>query len=283
MVKLDTIYTGKALDILQSLPDNSIDLCVTSPPYNKEKNTSTGNLAGKVIYSGFRDSMPEEDYQNWQVDTLNELWRIIKPGGSLFYNHKIRWHRGMMYHPYSWLQRTKWTIRQEIIWDKMIAANLRGWRFWQVEEHIYWLYKPIGGHLVGKELRSKHALLTSIWRIPPSRGTLHPASFPIQLPTRIIYAILDEEKGGIVIDPFAGIGTTLVAAKLLGHHYIGIDISPDYVRIAKERLENAEAEWPAVEEEKKRHVVKKTYKQRKADGDYLGPYAKRRKNKRHKK
>ncbi|MGQ9644798.1 MAG: DNA-methyltransferase, partial [Ignavibacterium sp.] len=80
--------------------------------------------------------MPEDLYQKNQIEVLNEPFRVTKSGGSFFYDHKIRWERGKLFHPMDWLRKTKWTIRQEIIWDRMIAANIRGWRFWQVEERI---------------------------------------------------------------------------------------------------------------------------------------------------
>ena len=151
---LDRVICGDALDILRKIPDNSIDMGVTSPPYNKRENKK-GWLVNKVVYKGATDNLPEEEYQRVQIDVLNELYRVIKPGGSFFYNHKIRWEKGIMLHPMDWLRKTKWIIRQEIIWDRMIAANIRGWRFWQVEERIYWLYKPKGGNIIGKELESK--------------------------------------------------------------------------------------------------------------------------------
>jgi len=53
-----------------------------------------------------------------------------------------------MLHPILWLNATNWTIRQEIIWNRQIAANIRGWRFWQIEERIYWLYKPINNNKI---------------------------------------------------------------------------------------------------------------------------------------
>ncbi len=268
---LNQVIEGDVLEILRQLPSDSIDLGITSPPYNK-KEKNKGWLVDRVIYKGARDKMPEEEYQRWQVEVLNELYRVIKPGGSFFYNHKLRWERGRMLHPMDWLRRTKWVIRQEIIWDRMIAANLRGWRFWQVEERIYWLYKPEGGNLIGKELESRHALLTSIWRIPPERDNPHPAPFPVALPTRIIYSILGDERGKVVLDPFCGSGTTLVAAKLLGHHYIGIDISPEYVEYARRRLERAERERGKVLEEVSKHVVRKTFKERKERGEFVGRY-----------
>lgn len=272
---IDKVICGNTLDILKTIPDNSVDLGITSPPYNK-KEDNKGWLVDKVVYKGTSDNLPEEEYQQNQIKVLNELYRIIKPGGSFFYNHKIRWEKGVMYHPMDWLRKTKWVIKQEIIWDRMIAANLRGWRFWQVEERIYWLYKPEGKNLIGKELKSKHALLTSIWRLPPENKNPHPAPFPIELPTRIIYSILDDEKEKLIIDPYCGSGTTLVAAKILGHHYIGIDISQEYINFAKERLKNYQAEIPKVQEELSKHFVRKTFKERKEKGEFVGKYRKNR-------
>ena len=270
---IDKVICGDALEILKEIPDNSIDMGVTSPPYNKRENKK-GWLVNKVVYKGATDDLPEEEYQRIQVEVLNELYRIIKPGGSFFYNHKIRWEKGIMYHPMDWLRKTKWVIRQEIIWDRMIAANIRGWRFWQVEERIYWLYKPKGNNLIGEELKSRHALLTSIWRLPPENNNPHPAPFPIELPTRAIYSIMDDRKDGIIIDPYCGSGTTLVAAKILGHHYIGIDISKDYVEYSKKRLENYEEEIPKVQNELSKHTVKKTFKERKERGEFVGRHRK---------
>jgi len=270
---LDRVICGDALDILRKIPDNSIDMGVTSPPYNKRENKK-GWLVNKVVYKGATDNLPEEEYQRIQIDVLNELYRVIKPGGSFFYNHKIRWEKGIMLHPMDWLRKTEWVIRQEIIWDRMIAANIRGWRFWQVEERIYWLYKPERGNIIGKELKSKHALLTSIWRFPPENNNPHPAPFPISLPVRVIYSIMDDKKGGIIIDPYCGSGTTLIAAKILGHHYIGIDISREYVELSIRRLKNYKKEIKDVEEELRKHIVRKTFKERKEKGEFVGRYRK---------
>ena len=274
---LDKILCRDALIILKQLPSNSIDIGVTSPPYNKRENKK-GWLVNKVIYNGATDNLPEDEYQNIQVNVLNELYRVIKPGGSFFYNHKIRWERGKMLHPMDWLRKTKWVIRQEIIWDRKIAANIRGWRFWQVEERIYWLYKPKKNNIIGEELKSKHALLTSIWRFSPESKNPHPAPFPLSLPVRAIYSILDEQKDKIVIDPFCGSGTTLVASKILGHHYIGIDITKEYVQYAIKRLQNYEKEIPVAKEEISKHIVKKTFKERKKNKEFVGRYRKTKEN-----
>ncbi len=273
MSYLNKITQGDALEVLETLPDEMVDLGITSPPYNKGEKYK-GWLVDAVKYAGVKDNLPEDVYQQTQIEVLNELYRITKPGGSFFYNHKIRWKRGIMIHPIEWLSKTKWVIRQEIIWDRMIAGNIRGWRFWQVDERIYWLYKPKGSDLIGKELSPKHAKLTSIWRIPPERENPHPAPFPIELPTRIIYSLL-EGKRGVVIDPYCGSGTTLVASKFLGHDYIGIEISPDYIRMAEERLKHCERERERVEREINLHAVEKTFKERKEEGKWMHRSVKR--------
>lgn len=263
---------GDTLTVLKTLPDELVDLGVTSPPYNKGENKK-GWLVTNVKYSGATDKLPEDVYQENQIVVLNEIFRVTKPGGSFFYNHKIRWERGVMLHPMDWLGKTKWTIRQEITWDRMIAANIRGWRFWQVEERIYWLYKPNGKDLIGKESKPKHALLTSVWRFPPEQNNPHPAPFPLALPVRVIYSIMDSEKG-IVIDPYCGSGTTLIAAKILGHNFVGIEISREYINLAEKRLQNYKAEIKYANDEIAQHIVKKTFKERKERGEFTGRYGK---------
>lgn len=267
---LNKIIQGDTLAVLKTLPDEIVDVGVTSPPYNKGENKK-GWLVKNVQYSGATDKLPEEKYQKNQIEVLDEIFRITKPGGSFFYNHKIRWERGEMLHPMDWLRRTKWTIRQEIIWDRMIAANIRGWRFWQVEERIYWLYKPKGRKLIGEELKPKHALLTSIWRFPPEQKNPHPAPFPLSLPIRAIFSVMDEKKG-VVIDPYCGSGTTLVAAKILEQDYIGIEISKEYVEFSEDRLKNYESELKFAKEEMGKHIVVKTFKERKKRGEFTGRY-----------
>lgn len=257
---LNKVIEGDVLEVLRALPDESIDLGITSPPYNK-KRKGGGWLVPRVKYNGYLDNLPEAEYQQWQIEVLNQLFRVTKEGGSFFYNHKVRYQDGKTIHPLTWLLNTQWTLWQEIIWDRGIAGNIRGWRFWQVEERIYWLVKG-----KPKELAPKHAKLTSIWRIPPeTRHRDHPAVFPLELPARIIYSIL-EDKPGIVIDPFCGTGTTLVAAKLLGKDYIGIDIDPYYVTYARNRLEAAESELPKINQELSLHFVQETFQERKARG-----------------
>lgn len=258
---------GDTLSVLREMHDGFVDLGITSPPYNKQEKNN-GGLVSKVIYSDYRDKLPEKEYQRRQVEVLDEIYRITKKGGSFFYNHKTRWVNGEMFHPMDWLRKTRWTVKQEIIWDRTIAGNIRGWRFWQVEERIYWLYKPIDKNKKGRELESKDAKMTSIWRAVPENHNPHPAPFPLWLPTRIILSLLPSQNNALVLDPYMGSGTTAVAAKALGFDYVGMDISREYLKYAGDRLKKYEEEMEKIDREKELHVVKKTFKQRKKEGLY---------------
>lgn len=273
----NSLIKGDTLKVLRGLPDDIVDLGVTSPPYNK-KEKNKGWLVKNVVYSEYVDKVPEDKYQSNQVKVLNEIYRVTNKGGSFFYNHKIRWEDGEMFHPMDWLRKTDWVVKQEIIWDRTIAANIRGWRFWQVDERIYWLYKPVNSNKKGKELLSKDAKLTSVWRAVPENKNPHPAPFPLWLPARIIISLMDEKQGvdekqrGLVLDPYLGSGTTAVAAKLLGYDYLGIDIGKEYIDYAEKRILNAESERSIVKKELELHKVFKTFKERKQKGENTGKY-----------
>lgn len=257
----DQVICGDVLAVLGQLPDACIDLVITSPPYNKKEKYG-GWLVEKVKYAGVRDIMDEAAYQDWQVEVLTQLYRVVKAGGAVFYNHKVRYEEGQMIHPMDWLRRSPWMIWQEIIWHRKLAGNIRGWRFWSVDERIYWLVKQRP-----PELAPAHAKLTSVWEIRPEAGHKdHPAVFPLELPARIILSLLTAPS--VVMDPFCGTGTTLVAAKLAGHSYIGIDISAAYVAYAQRRLAESESERPRFIREQMLHQVELTFAERKARGDW---------------
>lgn len=262
------IIVGNVFSVLKDLPDEIVDVGITSPPYNKQEKND-GGLVSHVVYKDFKDKLPEPEYQQLQINVLNEIYRVTKEGGSFFYNHKIRWSKGDMLHPMDWLRKTKWSIKQEIIWDRTIAGNIRGWRFWQVEERIYWLYKPIKNNKIGKELSSKDAKLTSIWRAVPENNNPHPAPFPLWLPARVIISIMGNNNEGLVLDPYAGSGTTCVAAKLLGFDFLGMDISKTYVDYTIARLKNCHREIDKINKEKSLHNIVKTFVDRKRSGEYI--------------
>ena len=209
---------------MRAMSENSIDLIVTSPPYNKQ--AVGGRLVKKVQYEKNLDTMSEVEYQEWQIEVLDECYRVAD---VCFYNHKIRYQDGRAIHPMEWILKTKWILYQEIIWDRSITGNIRGWRCWNIDERIYWLVKE-----KPKELSQNLAQLTSIWRVIPERKSEHPAPFPLEIPLRCIE--IGSEKNDLVLDPFMGSGSTALACQNVGRDFIGIEKEPEYVEIARARI-----------------------------------------------
>lgn len=107
--------------------------------------------------------------------------------------------------------------------------------------------------------------MTSVWKIrPENRNLNHPAPFPLEIPLRCIYSILDKQNG-LVIDPYVGSGTTGVACKFLNCDFIGIDCSNEYIDMARNRIKNFELEREKAELELNLHKVKESFRERKAN------------------
>ncbi|MBE3576898.1 MAG: ParB N-terminal domain-containing protein [Limnochordales bacterium] len=224
------LYVGRA-ENLDFLPDEFVDVIITSPPYNLGSEYWPMGGDGRIPRTsgvGYEDAMPEAEYQAWQLQVLKELYRVAKPGASLFYNHKVRQRGGTIIHPLDWLRSPEnpWTLRQEIIWDRGSTHNHSPKLFWPHDERIYWLTK---GQPV---LPDRPIGMPTVWSFPgPIPGTWHPAPFPEELPRRCLEAV--GRPGIVVLDPFGGSMTTCAVAQKMGYESIGVDINPEYVERAR--------------------------------------------------
>ena len=185
------------LEGLKSLPSNSIQCIVTSPPYNKLGLREGKQYNGQIVYDTYDDNMDEIDYQNWQCEILNEIGRVLKPDGSVFYNHKDRRYCRQDYPPEEFILRSNLTLYQTIIWDRGSTANQNASYFRPTLEKIFWLTKP--SHLGSQppkfyRHRLPEAFKNSIWRIPPDRRNQHPAPFPASIAEICILATTDQGK-----------------------------------------------------------------------------------------
>ena len=135
------LLKGDCLELMKEIPDNYVDLIITSPPYNLGKSHHTGDNRFKS-YGEYDDDMPEELYQQWQVEILNECYRILKPNGSMWYNHKNRIRNGIQITPYEWILKSKFAhlVKQEIIWFNG-SQNFDKCRFYPMTERVYWFAK----------------------------------------------------------------------------------------------------------------------------------------------
>jgi DNA modification methylase len=225
-----TIYHGDCREIL---PRITGDIVVMSPPYNtlpqshKPSGLHAERKSGinrwiKKASDGYSDAMPEDEYQKWLRGIIGLCLESAR--GLVWMNHKVRYREGAAIHP---LQFLPFPVYAEVIWDRGISMALNCKRYAPSHEGIWGFGKP---NYWDDSLNTR----MSVWRISPQRSDDHPCPYPMELVSPLI--ISSAKKGGLVIDPFMGSGTTLRAAKDLGRKAIGIEIEEKYCEIAVKRL-----------------------------------------------
>ena len=210
------------LEGLKSITDNSVQTIVTSPPYNKYGLSRFNHR--KIKYDVYEDNMDEQEYRDWQIKVINELVRVLKPGGSIFYNHKNRRVDCKEFTPHDWITKTDANLYQTIIWNRNQSPSIFNTFLLPTYEYVFWFTKD---RKTPKVYRDRLDTIKDIWNISPSRSKIHPATFPEKLVENCI--LLTSDEGDLVLDPFAGIGTTLIVADRLCRDSIGFDISKKYI------------------------------------------------------
>ncbi len=229
------IICGDALTEMQELESNSIDLAITSPPYNLKNstgngmkaNTKTGKWAGNALQNGYshhNDCMPHSEYAIWQNNCLKEMFRLIKDDGAIFYNHKWRVQDGILQDRQDIVSNLP--VRQIIIWRRKGGINFNPGYFLPTYEVIYLIAKP------KFKLLPKANAFGDVWEFAQEMKNSHPAPFPVDLIDRIIKST----NANIILDPFMGSGTTAIASIKNKRKYLGIEISSDYCAIAEKRI-----------------------------------------------
>lgn len=311
-IQLDTIYTGDCLEVLRGLPSDSINCCVTSPPYYALRDYGMSGQIG-------REATPTE-YVSRLTEVFNEVRRVLRPDGTLWLNlgdtYAGKGNQGDFIDPKNpkgrngqtialnhtvegckakdmigipWmvafaLRDAGWYLRNDIIWmkDNPMPESVKD-RCARCYEHVFLLaksrkyffdYKAIsepiaestrsrlkrgvaGSNKYGAPIPGQPQMQTinlprlhgeisddeinplrnkrDVWCINtvPFKGG-HYAAYPPKLAETCILAGCPE--GGVVLDPFMGSGTTGLAAKTLGRHYVGIELNPEYTQLANARI-----------------------------------------------
>ena len=223
-MELNKIYQGDCLEVMKSMPDKSVDLVITSPPYNLGSH-HTGN----DWHNPYKDDLPEVEYQEQQLKVLNEITRILKPNGSCFYNHKNRIREGFSIVPYEWILKSDLKLKQELVWFNG-SQNFDKIRFYPMTERVYWLSKE-------KDTGFFNAINHHDFFEWPAVGVdgKHNRAFPEELVKNIINCFKTAE---VIFDPYIGSGTVAKVAKEMNRNYLGCEISPEYCKIAEERLKS---------------------------------------------
>lgn len=256
----DAIYCGDAIELMNRWPTESVDLVFADPPFNIG-----------YVYDKYHDDRPDEEYVEWSRAWMAACRQVLKPTGSFYiaigdeFAADIRIiGRELGLHLRNW-----------IIWHYTFGQNTQT-KFARAHTHIFYFTKdpkvftfndgllryPSARHTEYQDLRAdpKGRLPHDVWDDFPrvcgtfkERAGFHGCQMPEALLERIVRA--SSNPGEIVLDPFVGSGTTVVAAKRLGRRYLGIDLSPEYVKHVGERLAQVvcelgatptDAGWPAL-------------------------------------
>ncbi len=237
-ITINKIHCGDCLTLMDKMPDGSVDLILTSPPYNLRNSTGNGMKAPsfgcmwetpKLIegYESGDDAMPYEDYVKWQRKCLTSMMRLLRDDAAIFYVHKWRVQDGLLQDRSDILKG--FPLRQIIIWHRNGGLNFNDGYFLPSYECIFLIAKP------NFKLAHRANALGDVWRIPPETNNPHPAPFPLELAKRCI----ESTKAELVLDPFMGSGTTAIAAEMCGRSWVGMEISPDYCKLANDRIKAA--------------------------------------------
>lgn len=273
-METNVIHNCDVLDGLKKLPDSSVDLCVTSPPYN----------CG-IDYDSWNDSRPWHDYLSWTRDWLLQVQRVLKPDGRFAINHLVEMglpangkKNGLRVSPqvelYNIIRDLGMTIVAQPMWADLTKSTLTAWGSWQSASCPY-IYNPFEVIIIGckqewKKQRAKDDPgvntiskedfmkgVGGIWNITPETQGLTKANFPVALPKLCIELL--SFKDDIVLDPFMGSGTTAIACLETGRRYVGYEISAEYTKIAQERIRNYQISGAlSLPAQSKKRKVKKT-------------------------
>ena len=242
--EINKIYQDDCLQIMGQMPDDFVDLIITSPPYN----------FGLDEYDSHVDTKSWEEYFNTLHQAWRQSYRILKPGGRIcvvvqpLFSDYIPSHHIIS----EQLREMGFLFKAEIIWEKHNwNCKYTAWGSWKSPSMPYLKYtwefievfcksdqKKAGASenidITGEEFKK---WVYSKWEIAPESKMKkfgHPAMFPEEIPYRLIK--LFSYVGDLVLDPFNGVGTTTLVARKLQRNYIGIDISEQYCQEALARI-----------------------------------------------
>lgn len=236
------ILQGEALDMLDSIEDDSVDLVFADPPFNIGKN-----------YDGYEDDMSDSEYYEWTMEWVNECKRVLKENGSIYIAIGDRYAAEMK----QIMESVEYDWRNWIIWYYNFGQHMQK-KFSRCHTHIHYYVVDDDKDFTfnadeirvpsarQKKYNDKRAnpegkVPPDVWEVPRLQGNNnerldHPCQMPEKILERIIKASSNE--GDIVLDPFAGSGTTCAMAKKLGRYYIGVEQSEKYCEMIEERLKD---------------------------------------------
>lgn len=232
-MEYDVLYHGDCLDVLKQIPSESIDLVVTDPPYKLTPRGCHGNSGGMLAD---KLSMKGDVFKNNSIEIeewLPQLYRILKDRTHCY----IMTNNRNLMHYLEVVQKSDFHFVRLLVWDK--RNKIMGTKYMTQIEFIIMLSK--GNNRNINDCGTSDLLSIPIAKLKDSNGkNLHDTEKPVSLMQVLVNN--SSNQGEVVFDPFAGIGSTLIAAKRSKRHFVGCEIEKKYFDIAQSRLRNEQLE-----------------------------------------
>ena len=250
--EINTLYKGDCIEIMSAWEDHSIDHCIVDPPFNMSKKNGLGwSFSSHVTMQEDWDQYPREGYLEFSKAWIKEVSRVLKPNGNIFIFGTFH----NIYDIGHILAEMDLKIVNSITWFKPNAQpNITCRMLTESTEYIIWACNEtndkaknwVFNYEIAKKLNGGKQM-RNVWSIPYTSSKektfgKHPTQKPLDLISRMVLIATKPEE--IILDCFAGTGTTGVAAKSFERNYVLIEKDPDYCEIIQERLEHDKAQIP---------------------------------------
>jgi DNA modification methylase len=211
---VNRIVTGDCVEVMRQMPSASVDCVVTDPPYLVHYTSSDGR--------GYRNDDPTD--ASWLTPAFAQAYRVLKPDSFCVSFYGFTKAEAFLA---AW-RHCGFDIIGHLVWVKSYASNEKFVRYYHEQAYLLAKGRP----------RKPRLRLPSVLEWRYTGNELHPTQKPVMAILPLVMAF--SKQGDVVLDPFAGSGTTAVAAQELGRRYIGIELDPTYARHAEERLRREE-------------------------------------------
>lgn len=238
-MEINKIYNESCLDTLKRIPDSSIDLVITSPPYNMNLRIRNGEYCSRQIvkefstkYEGFDDNLPIDEYYKLHLSILKEL---LRTSNIIFYNIQIV--TGSKRAIFKIIGELSDYLKDIIVWDKGYAQPAMASNVLNRRTELVLVFDA--KNAISRQFKVanfQRGTLDDIWKIKRGKKVVdgHSAVFPEELVKTIIENFSNE--GNLIYDPFMGTGTTAIVAKKLNRNYLGSELTEKYFKVINDRM-----------------------------------------------
>jgi site-specific DNA-methyltransferase (adenine-specific)/modification methylase len=244
-MEVNKIFNEDCLETLKRFEDNTIDIVVTSPPYNMNLRIRNGKYCSRQIvkefsskYEGFDDNLPIDEFYELHSQIIRELLRV---SGIIFYNIQIV--TGSKRAFFKIIGEFSEQLKDIVIWDKGVGQPAMSPGVLNRQSELILIFE--NDNAISRKFSKynfNRGTLGDIWNI--SRGKKIDKSHGAVFPEKLVSTILENfsNEGDIVYDPFMGSGTTAVVSQKLNRKWLGSELSPNYCELIKKRIDEVQSE-----------------------------------------